>query len=253
MLTHTGEKTFQCPHCPHRAGLKFNLSRHIRTVHKDMAPATSDSYDNWKKNSFISSNRLLYSETWNKGEAGGGCSVKSGGVGVGVIGVSGVETEGLACSVCGKIISGRNRRQRLQYHLSTHTGERPHHCPFCPYRAHHKFTLDRHIRTVHRECFQPKDPQPSSGVSQIQSQHSADITSSSSVLRNAITPLGALHTTSDITAASICSYGEPLPSVGTIHSLGNNVISAQSSSAHTPLTLSNPSGFSCTPNAVNKS
>lgn len=65
--------------------------------------------------------------------------------------------EALACSVCGKLITGRNRRQRLQYHLSTHSGERPHHCPFCPYRAHHKFTLDRHVRTVHRDHFIPRD------------------------------------------------------------------------------------------------
>lgn len=79
---------------------------------------------------------------------GGVCSGKSGGG----------EPEALTCSECGKLIRGRNRRQRLQYHLSTHSGERPHHCPFCPYCAHHKFTLDRHIRTVHRDHFLPRDP-----------------------------------------------------------------------------------------------
>ncbi|XP_045103687.1 longitudinals lacking protein, isoforms A/B/D/L-like isoform X12 [Portunus trituberculatus] len=81
---------------------------------------------------------------------GGGDGGKSGGG----------EGEVLACSVCGKLITGRNRRQRLRYHLSTHSGERPHRCPFCPYRAHHKFTLDRHVRTVHRAQLVPLDPLP---------------------------------------------------------------------------------------------
>lgn len=88
-------------------------------------------------------------------------SLQGGGRG-GKIGVGGGggESEGLACPVCGKLITGRNRRQRLQYHMSTHSGERPHHCPFCPYRAHHKFTLDRHVRTVHRDHFLPLEPHP---------------------------------------------------------------------------------------------
>ncbi|XP_042224514.1 longitudinals lacking protein, isoforms H/M/V-like isoform X11 [Homarus americanus] len=84
----------------------------------------------------------------------------------------GGEPESLACSVCGKLITGRNRRQRLQYHLSTHSGERPHHCPYCPYRAHHKFTLDRHIRTVHRDHFLPREPLSSHELTQtIPSSH----------------------------------------------------------------------------------
>lgn len=56
----------------------------------------------------------------------------------------------LCCTVCGKLITGRNRRQRLQYHLLTHSGERNHSCPYCPYKALLKFTLDRHIRSVHK-------------------------------------------------------------------------------------------------------
>ncbi|KAK7072071.1 hypothetical protein SK128_021101 [Halocaridina rubra] len=37
-LTHTGEKPHACPHCPHRARLKFNLRKHIRALHKDLLP-----------------------------------------------------------------------------------------------------------------------------------------------------------------------------------------------------------------------
>lgn len=55
-----------------------------------------------------------------------------------------------SCYICGKEIHGINRRQKLKYHLMTHTNERPHSCPYCQYRAHHKFTLYRHVRSVHR-------------------------------------------------------------------------------------------------------
>ncbi|KAK3881041.1 hypothetical protein Pcinc_014498 [Petrolisthes cinctipes] len=139
MLTHTGERQFQCPYCPHRASLKFNLNRHIRTVHRDQT---------------IQSSPQTYIEN------GGGGSGKNGGG----------EVEALACTVCGKLIMGRNRRQRLQYHLSTHTGVRPHHCPLCPYRAHHKFTLDRHMRTVHRDHF-PVDSQVPQGMPHTMQSH----------------------------------------------------------------------------------
>ncbi|XP_042224559.1 longitudinals lacking protein, isoforms A/B/D/L-like isoform X3 [Homarus americanus] len=33
MVTHTGEKPYQCPHCPYRANVSSNLTRHLRTVH----------------------------------------------------------------------------------------------------------------------------------------------------------------------------------------------------------------------------
>lgn len=35
-LTHTGEKPFKCPHCPHRANRKGNLQTHIKTLHSDI-------------------------------------------------------------------------------------------------------------------------------------------------------------------------------------------------------------------------
>lgn len=56
----------------------------------------------------------------------------------------------LSCVTCGKVITGRNRRQRMQYHLLTHSGQKNHKCPHCPYKALLKFTLDRHIKFVHR-------------------------------------------------------------------------------------------------------
>lgn len=59
----------------------------------------------------------------------------------------------LVCNVCGKQIIGRNKKQRLQYHLLTHSGEKTHQCPYCDYKALLKFTLNRHIRGVHKDLF----------------------------------------------------------------------------------------------------
>lgn len=33
MLSHTAARPFQCPHCPYRAALKYNLDAHVRVKH----------------------------------------------------------------------------------------------------------------------------------------------------------------------------------------------------------------------------
>lgn len=35
MRTHTGEKPYGCPHCPYRANISSNLTRHIRSRHPE--------------------------------------------------------------------------------------------------------------------------------------------------------------------------------------------------------------------------
>lgn len=47
------------------------------------------------------------------------------------------------CHVCGYVAQ---RRQHLENHLRTHTGERPHHCPQCSYRCSDISNLKKHIR-----------------------------------------------------------------------------------------------------------
>ncbi|ROT84669.1 Zinc finger protein [Penaeus vannamei] len=39
MITHTGEKPYQCPYCPYRANVSSNLTRHLRTVHTPSSAA----------------------------------------------------------------------------------------------------------------------------------------------------------------------------------------------------------------------
>ncbi|XP_045103730.1 longitudinals lacking protein, isoforms H/M/V-like isoform X7 [Portunus trituberculatus] len=58
---------------------------------------------------------------------------------------------GLECPVCGKRFQGRNRRQNLEHHLVTHTGERRYPCPLCPHRAAHKWHLKTHLLRRHAQ------------------------------------------------------------------------------------------------------
>lgn len=47
------------------------------------------------------------------------------------------------CHVCGYVAQ---RRQHLENHVRTHTGERPHQCPQCSYRCSDISNLKKHIR-----------------------------------------------------------------------------------------------------------
>lgn len=58
------------------------------------------------------------------------------------------------CPQCGKEFTGKNRRNNLVRHLKTHTGEKPFHCPVCPYRATRKEHMIRHLRKG--SCVFPK-------------------------------------------------------------------------------------------------
>lgn len=47
------------------------------------------------------------------------------------------------CHVCGYVAQ---RRQHLENHVRTHTGERPHQCPQCSYRCSDISNLKKHVR-----------------------------------------------------------------------------------------------------------
>lgn len=42
LITHTGEKPYQCRYCPYRANVSSNLSRHVKTVHAQIASQTQE-------------------------------------------------------------------------------------------------------------------------------------------------------------------------------------------------------------------
>lgn len=48
------------------------------------------------------------------------------------------------CSQCSYVATSR---KQLRFHLSAHTGNRPHSCPYCDYRAACNKDLQKHIRT----------------------------------------------------------------------------------------------------------
>lgn len=72
-------------------------------------------------------------------------------VGGGTVGVAGgkvVSSRGapsshLLCHLCGYVAQ---RRQHLETHVRTHTGERPHQCPHCKYKCNDLSNLKKHIR-----------------------------------------------------------------------------------------------------------
>lgn len=49
----------------------------------------------------------------------------------------------LLCHLCGYVAQ---RRQHLETHVRTHTGERPHQCPHCKYKCSDLSNLKKHIR-----------------------------------------------------------------------------------------------------------
>ncbi|KAG7167372.1 Zinc finger protein 568-like 1 [Homarus americanus] len=167
MMIHTGEKRHQCPYCPHKSTLKYNLIKHIRNIHSDLYPQNYNfPCQRTEKN------------IWEGGRWPSGPDVSL--LQQGVCGAqptpatavshsyphrreaprlpvlpSSSQTQAVppvVCPVCGKSVSGINGKQKLRYHMLTHTGERLFQCPYCPHRAGLKFNLNRHMRTVHKDC-----------------------------------------------------------------------------------------------------
>ncbi|KAG7167378.1 Zinc finger protein 169-like [Homarus americanus] len=126
LITHTGERRYPCPLCPHRAAHKWHLKTHLLRRHaqhpavSQMAGAAVQPADNIQSHVEAHSQQA---QEWR--------------------------TPPLTCAVCGKMFTGRNRRQNLQQHQMIHTGAKPFLCPYCSHCSNRKGNLDMHILRVH--------------------------------------------------------------------------------------------------------
>jgi len=63
--------------------------------------------------------------------------------------ITGTRIFDATCPVCPRTFTGKNRKQHLENHILTHTGEKPFGCPQCPYRSSRKDILKAHLRKWH--------------------------------------------------------------------------------------------------------
>ncbi|KAK3881058.1 hypothetical protein Pcinc_014515 [Petrolisthes cinctipes] len=172
MLTHTGEKPYKCPHCPHRTNRIGNLKTHVFSVHREKVmcpghpslpcmdialPGTQLSLNPSPPPTHRDRHLFLYvnfseavgeeacsgvvylfpwSQSWVSSLQGRSVALARG-------------EEGIQCPVCGRFISGVNRKQNLERHMLTHSGERPFRCPYCPHGSNRVDNLKLHIRRLH--------------------------------------------------------------------------------------------------------
>ncbi|KAK3881043.1 hypothetical protein Pcinc_014500 [Petrolisthes cinctipes] len=139
LLIHTGVKPFSCPHCPHRANYKPNLLKHIRSVHGpklNIPIGTNINSPGGRERQWGGSNMPGVWQEYQREKQASKPPVPHDHP-------HGPQTLQI------KAFYGRNKRQHLTNHLSTHTGEKPYGCPFCPHRSSRKDNLKMHIKLRH--------------------------------------------------------------------------------------------------------
>ncbi|KAB7493987.1 Zinc finger protein, partial [Armadillidium nasatum] len=130
LITHTGEKPYQCRYCSYRANVSSNLSRHIKTVHAQ-EKLSSQGCDNSPTTLQNASTITATTPTTVPDDPPS-------------------TTHALpfkSCEICGRKFLGLYQTTLLKRHMRIHTGERPYPCPFCPYRANIQSNVSRHIKS----------------------------------------------------------------------------------------------------------
>ncbi|KAG0727960.1 Zinc finger protein 569 [Chionoecetes opilio] len=141
---HTGEKPFHCPHCHYRAAQRSHLVTHLRThaiiryLSCPRCPYKTHDEGN------LQDHLRLHQEgghvvprrpvTLTRPEATKGLSLLQ----------AAGQDKPYSCTLC---TYSTHRRDHLNTHTRTHTGERPYACPHCPYRAAQRVHLNSHVRT----------------------------------------------------------------------------------------------------------
>ncbi|XP_041930114.1 zinc finger protein 711 isoform X2 [Alosa sapidissima] len=147
MRTHTGEKPFQCAHCPFRCADQSNLKTHVKSKHGSDLPYKCTHCPQ----AFADDKELQRHAEALQGHKTHQCphcehkSTNSSDLKRHVISVH-TKDFPHKCEVCEK---GFHRPSELKKHSETHKGNRVHQCRHCDFKTSDPFALSRHILSVH--------------------------------------------------------------------------------------------------------
>lgn len=153
---------FQCSQCPYSSDLSLDVARHERT-HTSEAPALRPLYPK----SLTSESNLKIrqqEETPHECETCGQRFTKAGNLRRHRRLVHAPDSPWFTCSHCGK---GFTRKDGLETHLLTHTGERRHTCHTCGMRFARLGDMNRHQSIVHDRQYPHYCPHCGKGLSSV--------------------------------------------------------------------------------------